>query len=126
MNAMTKGCLAGTGVAFISHRGEVFPCGYLPLEAGHIRRAKYRGRLAQFAAVRRAARPRPVWAAPAASASSSTLCSGCRARSYGMIGDHLAEEPFCTYIPIPMRAEDGSYDVRPAWMWPSSAAASPA
>ncbi len=34
MNAMTKGCLAGTGVCFISHRGEVFPCGYLPLEAG--------------------------------------------------------------------------------------------
>src|ERR1039458_2970899 len=30
MNAMTKGCLAGTGVCFISHEGEVFPCGYLP------------------------------------------------------------------------------------------------
>ena len=38
MNAMTKGCLAGTGVAFVSHRGEVFPCGYLPVEAGHVRR----------------------------------------------------------------------------------------
>ena len=25
MNAMTKGCLAGTGVCFISHEGEVFP-----------------------------------------------------------------------------------------------------
>ena len=35
---MTKGCLAGTGVCFVSHRGEVFPCGYLPLEAGNIRR----------------------------------------------------------------------------------------
>src|SRR5690348_7479051 len=27
MNAMTKGCLAGTGVCFLSHQGEVYPCG---------------------------------------------------------------------------------------------------
>ena len=27
MNAMTRGCLAGAGVCFVSHRGEVFPCG---------------------------------------------------------------------------------------------------
>jgi MoaA/NifB/PqqE/SkfB family radical SAM enzyme len=27
MNAMTKGCLAGTAVCFISHQGEVYPCG---------------------------------------------------------------------------------------------------
>ncbi|MGD2273068.1 MAG: radical SAM protein, partial [Desulfobacterales bacterium] len=37
LNAMTKGCLAGTGVCFVSHRGQVFPCGYLPLEAGNVR-----------------------------------------------------------------------------------------
>ena len=37
MNAMTKGCLAGTGVCFISHQGEVFPCGYLPVIAGDLR-----------------------------------------------------------------------------------------
>src|SRR5579863_8533170 len=34
MNAMTKGCLAGTAVCFISHQGEVYPCGYLPALAG--------------------------------------------------------------------------------------------
>src|SRR5690349_949199 len=37
MNAMTKGCLAGTGVCFISHEGEVYPCGYLPVVAGDLR-----------------------------------------------------------------------------------------
>src|SRR5690242_18043448 len=36
MNAMTKGCLAGTGVCFISHLGEVYPCGYLPVIAGKL------------------------------------------------------------------------------------------
>src|SRR5208282_1136971 len=34
MNAMTKGCLAGTAVCFISNQGEVYPCGYLPALAG--------------------------------------------------------------------------------------------
>jgi radical SAM protein with 4Fe4S-binding SPASM domain len=27
------------------------------------------------------------------------VCMGCRARAYGMTGDFLAEEPFCTYEP---------------------------
>ncbi len=42
MHAATKGCLAGTGVCFVSHRGEVFPCGYLPVEAGNIREQPFR------------------------------------------------------------------------------------
>ena len=41
MNAMTKGCLAGTGVCFISHEGEVFPCGYLPALAGDLRKQSF-------------------------------------------------------------------------------------
>ena len=41
MNAMTKGCLAGTGVCFISHEGEVFPCGYLPAVAGDLRKQSF-------------------------------------------------------------------------------------
>ncbi|HHT9147158.1 MAG TPA: radical SAM protein, partial [Candidatus Wunengus sp. YC61] len=41
MAAMTKGCLAGTGVCFVSHKGEVFPCGYLPVEAGHVKKQKF-------------------------------------------------------------------------------------
>ena len=27
------------------------------------------------------------------------ICSGCRARAYGMTGDYLGEKPFCTYTP---------------------------
>ncbi|MBI3667660.1 MAG: radical SAM protein, partial [Acidobacteria bacterium] len=37
MNAMTRGCLAGSGVCFISHRGDIYPCGYLPVSAGSLR-----------------------------------------------------------------------------------------
>ena len=32
----SKGCLAGLGVLFVSHRGDVYPCGYLPVNCGNI------------------------------------------------------------------------------------------
>ncbi|KPK82919.1 MAG: hypothetical protein AMJ81_08920 [Phycisphaerae bacterium SM23_33] len=32
----SRGCLAGVGVIFVSHSGEVFPCGYLPVSCGSI------------------------------------------------------------------------------------------
>src|SRR6202142_1303286 len=41
MNAMTKGCLAGTAVCFISHQGEVYPCGYLPALAGDLKKQTF-------------------------------------------------------------------------------------
>jgi MoaA/NifB/PqqE/SkfB family radical SAM enzyme len=60
MGAVTKGCLAGSAVCFISHRGEVFPCGYLPVKAGDLRH-----HLGAFARLRSAAGPgrleREVW-----------------------------------------------------------------
>ena len=32
---MTKGCLAGSAVCFVSHKGVGLSCGYLPVEAGN-------------------------------------------------------------------------------------------
>ncbi len=48
LNAMTKGCLAGTGVCFISHEGEVYPCGYLPVVAGDLRKQSFPGYLGEL------------------------------------------------------------------------------
>jgi MoaA/NifB/PqqE/SkfB family radical SAM enzyme len=32
----SRGCLAGLGVLFVGHQGNVFPCGYLPIKCGSI------------------------------------------------------------------------------------------
>ena len=98
MNAMTKGCLAGTGVTFISHRGEVFPCGYLPLEAGNIRSEQFQT-IWEDSPLFAELRDTSLLGGKCGVCEFNKLCSGCRARAYGMKGDHLAEEPFCTYIP---------------------------
>ncbi|MBI5879022.1 MAG: radical SAM protein [Chloroflexi bacterium] len=103
MNAMTKGCLAGSGVCFVSHRGEVFPCGYLPLEAGNIRRQPFR-EIWEESALFAGLRDVDQLGGKCGLCEFKKLCSGCRARAYGMTGDYLAEEPFCTYEPHTLRA----------------------
>ncbi|MCX8012341.1 MAG: radical SAM protein, partial [Desulfobacterota bacterium] len=38
LDAKTRGCLGGVGFCFISHTGKVYPCGYLELESGDVRK----------------------------------------------------------------------------------------
>ena len=51
MDAMTRGCLGGTGFCFISHVGQVQPCGYLTLDCGKRPHDTVPGNLAQVRAV---------------------------------------------------------------------------
>jgi heme b synthase len=98
MNAMTKGCLAGTGVCFISHRGEVFPCGYLPLSAGDLRTQPFRA-IWEDSTLFNELRNPSLLGGKCGLCEFKNVCSGCRARAYGMTQDYLGEEPFCTYLP---------------------------
>lgn len=98
MNAMTKGCLAGTGVTFISHRGEVFPCGYLPVAAGHMRRQSFREVWEESPLFAELREP-DLLGGKCGLCEFKKICAGCRARAFGTDGDYLGEEPFCTYIP---------------------------
>lgn len=98
MNAMTKGCLAGTGVCFISHEGEVFPCGYLPAIAGDLRHEKFADIWAN-AKVFNELRDTDNLKGKCGCCEFRNVCMGCRARAYAATGDYLDEEPFCVYEP---------------------------
>jgi radical SAM protein with 4Fe4S-binding SPASM domain len=98
MNAMTKGCLAGTGVCFISHEGEVFPCGYLPVIAGDLRKQKFAD-IWENAEVFRQLRETDNLKGKCGCCEFRNVCMGCRARAFAATGDFLAEEPFCVYEP---------------------------
>jgi heme b synthase len=98
MHAFTRGCLAGSGVCFISRTGDVQPCGYLPLCVGNVRRQKLADiwRNAEvFAALRDPRRLKGKCGA----CGYRVLCQGCRARAYAVSGDYLEAEPDCPYIP---------------------------
>lgn len=98
MNAATKGCLAGTGVCFVSHRGEVYPCGYLPVQAGSVRETPFQ-QIWQHAPLFEEMRNPDALGGKCGLCEFKKVCGGCRARAYGMTLDYLGEEPFCTYEP---------------------------
>jgi radical SAM protein with 4Fe4S-binding SPASM domain len=98
MNAMTKGCLAGTGVCFISHEGEVFPCGYLPALAGDLRKQSFAD-VWTNSIVFNELRDDDNLKGKCGCCEFRHVCMGCRARAFAATGDFLAEEPFCVYEP---------------------------
>jgi radical SAM protein with 4Fe4S-binding SPASM domain len=98
MNAVTKGCLAGTGVCFVSHEGEVFPCGYLPTIAGDLRRQTFKD-IWENADVFHALRDDDALKGKCGCCEFRHVCMGCRARAYAATGDFMASEPFCVYQP---------------------------
>ncbi len=98
MNAMTKGCLAGTGVCFISHEGEIYPCGYLPVLAGDLRRQTF-AEIWEKSLVFEQLRDTSNLKGKCGCCEFRNICMGCRARAFAASGDFLDEEPFCIYQP---------------------------
>ena len=94
----SRGCLGGVSVAFVSHAGDVFPCGYLPVVCGSVRRTPladiWRGSPV-FADLRDYDRLK----GKCGECEFRGICGGCRARAYAATGDYLAAEPACTYQP---------------------------
>jgi radical SAM protein with 4Fe4S-binding SPASM domain len=98
MNAMTKGCLAGTAVCFISHQGEVFPCGYLPALAGDLKNQPF-AEIWENSVVFNQLRDIDNLKGKCGCCEFRNVCMGCRARAFAATGDYLDEEPFCVYQP---------------------------
>ena len=98
MAAMTRGCLAGSGVCFLSHKGEVFPCGYLPVRAGSIREQGIE-EIWNSAQVFKEMRDPGLLEGRCGLCEYRMVCGGCRARAFGQTGNYLGEEPFCLYEP---------------------------
>lgn len=99
MTAMTKGCLAGTGVFFISHKGKVQPCGYLPVEAGDLNKQSVQ-EVWDNSPVFNKLRDQSKLEGKCCVCEYTNVCSGCRARAYSETGNYMAEEPYCDYEPI--------------------------
>jgi radical SAM protein with 4Fe4S-binding SPASM domain len=98
-----RGCLAGTGICFVSHRGEVFPCGYLPVSAGNVRKQSFSS-IWKDAPIFEELRDPDLLLGKCGACEYRIVCGGCRARAFGQTGIYLYEEPFCNYLPVSRRA----------------------
>jgi len=99
MSAVTKGCLAGQHVCFVSASGEVYPCGYLPVSSGNVRTTPLE-EIWQTSDVFAQLRDPSLLKGKCGACEFRAVCGGCRARAYAASGDWLAEEPFCLYQPV--------------------------
>ncbi|MBA2847934.1 heme b synthase [Thermosulfuriphilus ammonigenes] len=98
LDAVTRGCLGGIGFCFISHRGQVQPCGYLELDCGNVRQSHF-GEIWRHSEVFLNLRNFKAYKGKCGRCEYIRVCGGCRARAYEMSGDYLAEEPLCLYQP---------------------------
>ena len=98
LSTMTRGCLAGSSVCFVSHTGDVYPCGYLPVSAGNVRQQSF-GDIWRDAEVFRTLRNPEAYDGKCGVCRYQGICSGCRARAFAETGNYMSEEPYCSYEP---------------------------
>jgi heme b synthase len=98
LDAMTRGCLGGVGFCFISHVGQVQPCGYLELDCGNVREKSFK-EIWKSSPIFCDLRDLKKYEGKCGKCEYIRVCGGCRARAYENTGNHLAEEPLCLYQP---------------------------
>ncbi len=95
--AQTKGTRDGKGIVFVSHNGDVFPAGFLPVTLGNV---KTDGLVDLYRDHPLLARIRGAqFSGRCGECEYADLCGGSRARAYATSGDPLADDPACAYQP---------------------------
>ncbi|HLU21592.1 MAG TPA: SPASM domain-containing protein, partial [Bacillaceae bacterium] len=88
----------GDGFVFISHIGEVYPSGFLPVVCGNVREQSlidiYRN-----SPIMKQLRDKSLLKGKCGVCEFKEICGGSRARAYAVTGDYLESEPYCPYIP---------------------------
>ncbi|MBI4964856.1 MAG: heme b synthase [Desulfomonile tiedjei] len=101
LNARTRGCLGGLSFVFVSHKGELQPCGYFDVQAGSVREKPFAD-LWENAPLFKDLRTFSMLEGKCGKCDYLRFCGGCRARAYEATGRYMSEEPYCAYQPPAM------------------------
>lgn len=99
-----KGVNDGDGFVFISHIGEVYPSGFLPVGCGNVRERPLTD-IYRSSPVLTALRDKSLLKGKCGACEFKELCGGSRARAYAVTGDYLESDPYCAYVPKAYAAE---------------------
>jgi radical SAM protein len=94
----------GKGFMFISHVGNVYPSGFLPIHAGNVRETPL-GEIYRNAPIFKALRDTSQLKGKCGACEFKEICGGSRARAYALTGDPLSQELCCIYQPKNWDAE---------------------
>jgi radical SAM protein with 4Fe4S-binding SPASM domain len=92
----------GNGLLFVSHRGDLYPSGFLPLPAGNVR-ADDLVEVYRNAPLFRALRDPDLLKGKCGACEYRRVCGGSRARAWALTGDALESDPYCVHVPAAMR-----------------------
>jgi radical SAM protein len=93
-----RGVNAGNGFAFVSHVGDVFPSGFLPLPAGNVRQRSL-AEIYRRSELFRELRDPDRLLGRCGYCEYRSICGGSRSRALALTGNHLATDPWCGYQP---------------------------
>ena len=94
----TAGVSDGKGFVFVSHTGEIFPSGFLPVSGGNVLHDSLTG-IYRNSDLFRSLRDTTQRGGKCGVCEYLKICGGSRARAYASTGDFLAEDPRCIYQP---------------------------
>jgi radical SAM protein len=94
----TAGVSDGKGFVFVSHTGEIFPSGFLPISGGNVLRDSLTD-VYRNSGLFRSLRDTTQREGKCGICEYQKICGGSRSRAYALTGDFLAEDPRCIYQP---------------------------
>ncbi len=97
-----RGVNDGKGFLFVSHRGEIYPSGFLPVSAGNVRTHELAD-VYRHNDMFRMLRDPDRLKGKCGACEFRHICGGSRARAYAMTGDYLEADPSCAYLPAACR-----------------------
>jgi AdoMet-dependent heme synthase len=94
----------GRGFVFVSHRGDIFPSGFLPLPCGNVRHESVLDVYVNHP-VFQELRSADLLKGKCGACEYRNLCGGSRARAYALTGNYLESDELCAYVPPAYRGE---------------------
>jgi radical SAM protein len=93
-----RGVNSGNGFLFVSHQGDIFPSGFLPVPVGNVRYMSLAEGYRSSALFRMLRQP-DLLKGRCGRCEYRQICGGSRSRAYALTGDPLQDDPWCAYEP---------------------------
>jgi radical SAM protein with 4Fe4S-binding SPASM domain len=93
-----RGVNSGNGFLFVSHQGDIFPSGFLPVPVGNTRTLSLAAAYRQSELFRQL-RDSERLKGRCGRCEFRDICGGSRSRAYALTGDPFQSDPWCAYEP---------------------------
>jgi radical SAM protein with 4Fe4S-binding SPASM domain len=89
------GCAAGRGFVYVKANGDVWPCPFVEVSAGNVKKMDFKNIYYESTVFRNLRNREKLLKGACGECNYKTVCGGCRGRALAYSGDYLAEDPRC-------------------------------